>query len=48
MAECEADRLRQHFWTADIAWTGNTGGHTGTHAPAFVQAYLFPLFDARQ
>jgi pimeloyl-ACP methyl ester carboxylesterase len=36
-------RLRQHFWTAEVAWTGHTGGHHGMHAPAFIHTYLFPL-----
>lgn len=39
-------KLRQHFWTAEQAWTGHTGRHHGTHAPAFIHAYLFPLFGA--
>ena len=39
----EATKLRQHFWTADVAWTGHTGGHHGMHAPGFIHAYLFPL-----
>ncbi|MDB5313684.1 MAG: hypothetical protein JWO38_7886 [Gemmataceae bacterium] len=42
-----AGRLRQHFWTPEVAWTGNTGGHYGTHAPGFIQAYLFPLIGVR-
>ena len=40
-------KLRQHFWSAELARTGNTGGHYGTHSPAFVHAYLFPLFGAK-
>ncbi len=39
-------KLRQHFWSAELAWTGHTGGHHGMHSPAFVQTYLFPLFGA--
>jgi pimeloyl-ACP methyl ester carboxylesterase len=39
-------KLRQHFWSAEQAWTGHTGGHHGMHSPAFVHAYLFPLFGA--
>jgi hypothetical protein len=39
-------RLRQHFWSAEQAWTGHTGGHLGMHSPAFVHAYLFPLVGA--
>jgi pimeloyl-ACP methyl ester carboxylesterase len=46
--EGEADGLRQHFWSPEVARTGNTGGHYGTHAPAFIQTYLFPLMDGRQ
>jgi pimeloyl-ACP methyl ester carboxylesterase len=38
-------KLRQHFWTEEQAWTGHTGGHHGMHSPAFVRAYLFPLFE---
>lgn len=45
--DAEANRLRQHFWSADVAWTGHTGGHHGMHAPAFVHAYLFPLMGVR-
>jgi hypothetical protein len=43
LAELEATRLRQHFWTPEMAWTGHNGGHHGMHAPGFVQAYLMPL-----
>jgi pimeloyl-ACP methyl ester carboxylesterase len=43
LADLEATRLRQHFWTQDLAWTGHTGGHHGMHAPAFIQTYLLPL-----
>lgn len=43
LAPVEAARLRQHFWSPDVAWTGHTGGHHGMHAPGFVRAYLMPL-----
>jgi pimeloyl-ACP methyl ester carboxylesterase len=43
LAEQESTRLRQHFWSEDLAWTGHTGGHHGVHAPEFVKAYLMPL-----
>jgi len=43
LADPEAARLRQHFWTPELAWTGHTGGHHGMHAPVFVQTYLMPL-----
>ena len=39
-------KLRQHFWSAEQAWTGHTGGHHGMHTPAFLHAYLFPLLGA--
>jgi hypothetical protein len=42
----QAARLRQHFWSAEQAWTGHTGGHHGTLAPTFILAYLLPLIDA--
>ncbi|QDU21492.1 alpha/beta hydrolase [Urbifossiella limnaea] len=35
--------LRQHFWTADVAWTGHTGGHHGMYSTTFLHHYLFPL-----
>jgi pimeloyl-ACP methyl ester carboxylesterase len=47
LAELEANRLRQHFWSPEVAWTGHTGGHHGMHAPGFVQAYLVPLMIGR-
>ena len=43
LADIEAARLRQHFWSPELAWTGHTGGHHGVHAPTFVQTYLMPL-----
>jgi hypothetical protein len=43
LADLEASRLRQHFWSPEMARTGHTGGHHGMHAPGFVQAYLLPL-----
>ncbi len=41
--ETETARLRQHFWSPDVTWTGHTGGHHGMHTPAFLHAYVFPL-----
>jgi hypothetical protein len=35
--------LRQHFWTAEVAWSGHTGGHHGMYSPTFLHHYLFPL-----
>jgi hypothetical protein len=40
---CESEKLRQYCWTRDLAWTGNTGGHYGTHSLIFLQVYVFPL-----
>lgn len=45
--DTEGMRLRQHFWSAELSWTGHTGGHYGVHAPAFIHAYLFPAFGVR-
>lgn len=42
----ELVRLRQHFWSSELAWTGHTGGHHGMHTPAFILTYLYPLFGA--
>ena len=42
-----ASRLRQHFWTPELAWTGHTGGHHGVYAPAFIHGYVFPLIGVR-
>lgn len=36
-------RLRQHPWEASVAWTGNDGGHFGSHNTAFLRAYVVPL-----
>jgi pimeloyl-ACP methyl ester carboxylesterase len=44
--QAESTRLRQHFWTPELAWTGHTGGHHGMHNPAFLHAYVFPLIGA--
>ncbi len=38
-----ARRLRQHFWSPAVAWTGHHGGHHGMHAPGFVHTFLLPL-----
>jgi predicted esterase len=43
----EAARLHQHFWSPDVAWTGNTGGHHGVHAPEYVKSFLMPLMMGR-
>ncbi|MBA4192445.1 MAG: hypothetical protein C0467_31135 [Planctomycetaceae bacterium] len=43
LADVEAARFRQHFWTEEMARTGHTGGHHGVNAPDFVRTYLHPL-----
>jgi pimeloyl-ACP methyl ester carboxylesterase len=45
--DAEATRLRQHFWSSDLSWTGHTGGHYGVHAPAFIHAYVFPAIGVQ-
>ncbi len=37
------NRLRQHPWDRNVAWTGNLGDHTGTLQPAYLKAYVLPL-----
>ena len=37
-------RLRQHPWNPGDAWTGNEGGHSGSLQPAYLKAYVLPLF----
>jgi pimeloyl-ACP methyl ester carboxylesterase len=36
-------RLRQYPWERSVAWTGNTGGHTGSLRPAYLKAFVVPL-----
>jgi pimeloyl-ACP methyl ester carboxylesterase len=38
-------RLHQHPWDQAVAWTGNRGGHRGTLNPAYLRAYVLPLFS---
>ncbi len=40
-------KLHQHPWAPCVAWTGNWGGHYGSHHPAFLRAYVLPLFSSR-
>ena len=47
LAADETVRLRQHFWSQDVAWTGHTGGHHGMHAPEFVKTFLMPLLTGK-
>jgi pimeloyl-ACP methyl ester carboxylesterase len=47
-ADTDADvtlyaRLRQHPWHPAVAWTGNAGGHYGSHQVSFLRAYVLPL-----
>ena len=37
-------RLRQHPWDASVSWTGNEGGHYGSHDVRYLRAYVLPLF----
>jgi pimeloyl-ACP methyl ester carboxylesterase len=41
----DEEKLQQHFWSSDLAWTGHTGGHHGMHAPGFLQNYVFPIAE---
>jgi len=36
-------KLRQHAWDPAVEWTGNHGGHYGSHHPQFIRAYVLPL-----
>jgi hypothetical protein len=47
LADLEAARLRQHFWSPELARTGHTGGHHGMFATGFIQAYLLPLMTGQ-
>lgn len=38
-------RLRQHAWDPSVEWTGNHGGHYGSHHPQFLRAYMLPLLN---
>lgn len=40
---CDYQRLHQHAWTSDMAWTGYEGGHFDVYKPKFLNAYIFPL-----
>ncbi len=37
-------KLRQHAWDPCVAWSGNQGGHYGASKPAYLKAYVLPLF----
>jgi pimeloyl-ACP methyl ester carboxylesterase len=36
-------RLHQHPWVPAVSWTGNEGGHFGSHRDRFLRAYIMPL-----
>jgi hypothetical protein len=38
-------KLHQHAWDPCVSWAGNNGGHYGTYQPAFLRAYVLPLFS---
>jgi pimeloyl-ACP methyl ester carboxylesterase len=40
-------RLRQHPWDPAVAWSGNDGGHYGTHEVEFLRAYVLPLMNCK-
>jgi pimeloyl-ACP methyl ester carboxylesterase len=40
---CLLRRLRQHPWEPSVAWSGNTGTHSGSLAPQYFRAYVLPL-----
>jgi pimeloyl-ACP methyl ester carboxylesterase len=40
-------KLRIHPWDPSVEWTGNRGRHYGAIQPAYVRAYLLPLFVRR-
>jgi pimeloyl-ACP methyl ester carboxylesterase len=45
-AECHlAGRLHQHPWDRSVVWTRNNGTHDGTLRPAYLRAYILPLFN---
>ena len=47
LRDVEVARLRQHFWSPEIAWTGHTGGHHGVNTQGFIQTYLIPLMTGK-
>jgi pimeloyl-ACP methyl ester carboxylesterase len=38
-------RLRQYPWDPSVAWSGNTGGHSGTIRSSYLEAYVVPLLS---
>lgn len=45
LSDSEWARVRHHFWTPELAWTGHNGRHHGMHSPAFVKHFVFPLLS---
>lgn len=39
------NQVRMHFWSPEVAWTGNDGSHYGAYAPEFVRSYLYPIMQ---
>jgi pimeloyl-ACP methyl ester carboxylesterase len=39
-------KLREHPWSPDVAWTGNSGGHNGSSKASFLRAYVVPLLSS--
>jgi pimeloyl-ACP methyl ester carboxylesterase len=40
-----AGRLHQHPWDRSVVWTRNNGTHNGSLRPAYLFAYVLPLFN---
>jgi pimeloyl-ACP methyl ester carboxylesterase len=38
-------KLQQHPWDPAVEWTGNEGGHYGTHQDRYLRAYVLPLLS---
>jgi pimeloyl-ACP methyl ester carboxylesterase len=38
-------KLREHCWNPCVEWTGNHGGHYDGYKPAYLRAYVLPLFE---
>jgi pimeloyl-ACP methyl ester carboxylesterase len=36
-------KLHEHPWQPCLAWTGNTGGHSGAYQPGYLRAFVLPL-----
>jgi hypothetical protein len=41
-------KLRQYPWDPSLTWTGNKGGHYGSHQPGFLRLFVLPLLVPQQ